>query len=32
MKFDFIVRKDTPYRKLEFDRRQKILCFAVVDI
>lgn len=24
MKFDFIVRKNTPYRKLEFDRRQKI--------
>ena len=24
MKFDFIVRKDTPYRKLEFERRQKI--------
>ncbi|MFH1868530.1 MAG: hypothetical protein ABH843_06120 [Candidatus Omnitrophota bacterium] len=24
MKFDFIVRKDTPYRLLEFDRRRKI--------
>ena len=24
MKFDFIVRKDTPYRRLEFERRRKI--------
>lgn len=23
-KFDFIIRKDTPYRKLEFERRQRI--------